>query len=507
MSNEIEKKEENVYVENTQEDVIDSEKYERPHLGKFEEMFEGVTLPLPGSEERKKMEKKLKRKIDISLLPMVFIMYVLNYLDRNNIAAAKLGSLEKDLNMNSSQYSTCQGVLFIGYILMSVPSNVILEKIGRPRFFIPGAMLLWGLISTCIGAVHNFGTMVFLRILLGALEAPFLPGVIFYLSCWYTTRELAKRSALFICGSWLSGAFSGLIAYGVMDNMDGVRGLASWRWLFIIEGAATMFAAIVAMIILPELPATTRWLTKQERMLGVLRMTEDAGKADEDVTNDGETEGALYGLKLCFTDKKVLFFWVLLFSTCVAAGINTVFPTIVASLGYGTAETYLLTAPPWVLVSITSVLNSFHSDHTGERFWHIVVGPAISLCAFIIGIATTKTAPRYVSMMLLLQIYSSYSLIFTWVTNNLPRPPIKRAAAIALINVGANIPNVFVTYFYYNGSEPHFYVGFGICMAFLAFAIFMMFVIRFHLKTLNKRMDNGETIDGMDPATGWRFVY
>ncbi|CAN6674945.1 high-affinity nicotinic acid transporter [Trichomonascus vanleenenianus] len=485
-----------------------TQKYERPHLGKWEELFQDMEAPAPGTEERKNLERKLKWKLDLTILPLVFLMYILNYLDRNNLAAAKLGTIEKDLNINSSQFATAQGVLFIGYILASVPANVILERIGRPSKFIPGAMLIWGLISTCVGSVNSFGGLVACRILLGAFESVFYPGVIFYLSCWYTRREIAKRSSLFVAGSWLSGAFSGLIAYGVLDNMDGTDGRAAWRWLFIIEGVATMGVAIISMIVLPELPATTWWLSREERLIGVVRMTEDVGTADDDSSGDtaGEEVSALYGLKLAVTDKKVILFWCLLFCTTVSAGVNTVFPTIVDSLGFDREKTLLLTAPPWVLCTITSVINSFHSDITGERFWHIVVGPAIALAAFIIGIATTQTAARYVCMMLILQIYTSYSLMYAWIVNNIPRPPVKRAAAIALINIGANIPNIWVPYLYSFGS-PHFYAGFGVCIAFLVGCLTMLFVIRFYLNKLNQKLDRGEMVDGLDPATGFRFFY
>lgn len=483
-------------------------KYERPHLGKWEEKFQDVHLPAPGTPERKKLEKKLKLKIDFAILPLVILMYILNYLDRNNLASAKLGTIMEDLDINSSEFATAQGVLFIGYILASVPSNILLERIGKPSKYLPTAMLCWGLLSAVVGAIHNFGSLVAIRVLLGVFESAFYPGVIFYLSCWYTRREIAKRSSLFVAGSWISGAFSGLIAYGVLDNMQGTHGKAAWRWLFIIEGVATMGVALIALVVLPDIPATTWWLSKEEQCLGVVRMAEDVGAADDDTSGatSGEEASAWYGLRLALKDEKVLLFWILLFATCVAAGVNTVFPQIVDSLGYSQSKTLLMTAPPWLLVTITSVLNAFHSDITGERFWHIVYGPSVSLVAFILGIATTNTAARYVCMMLILQIYSSYSLMYAWVVNNIPRPPVKRAAAVALINIGANIPNIWVPYLYASGA-PHFYVGFGVCIAFLVICISMLFVMRFHLARLNKKLDSGTWVDGMDPATGFRFFY
>ncbi|KAK9455922.1 major facilitator superfamily domain-containing protein [Dipodascopsis uninucleata] len=487
--------------------------------GAYDGEFDGVSVPPKGTPERDAMERKLKRKIDFTILPIVFCMYILNYLDRNNIAAAKLGTLVEDLNLTGTQYTTCVSILFVGYILMQVPSNLILERLGRPSLYLPGAMAIWGVLSACTGAVHSYGGLVAIRFLIGFAEAVFYPGVVFYLSCWYTKYEMAKRSAIFVCGSWLSGAFSGLISYAVLKDLDGKRGLAAWRWLFIIEGAVTVAFSLLAIFVLPELPATTRWLSKEERLLGVIRMIEDVGKKDDDHEIDHTEDThvvpntvlekikiALEGFQLAAKDIKVLILFQIMFSYAVSAGVNTVFPTIVSSLGYERKETLLLTAPPWCLVAITSVLNCYHSDYTGERFWHMVWGPALSLTGFLIGLATTKTAPRYVAMMLILQIYNSWSLGFTWIASTISRPPIKRAAAVACVNIGGNIPNVFVPYIFYNGSSPHYYAGFSVCLSFAAIGMTGCVLLKLKLNKLNKKLANGETVDGFDGSTGFRFI-
>lgn len=487
----------------------DTGKYTRPHLGKFEEMFAGVEAPPPMTEERLVIEKKLKRKIDMTILPCVLFMYILNYLDRNNIAAAKLGGMMEDLGLTASQFSTCQILLFAGYIPATIPSNILLEKVGRPRFFISGAMLLWGVLSACVTKVNSFAGLCVLRVFIGVFEATFYPGVIFYLSCWYTRREIGVRAAIYVAGSWLSGAFSGLIAEGVLNNLDGVRGLEAWRWLFLIEGVATVAFSFFCMLILPELPATTRWLSPEERLVGVLRMVEDIGTTDEDVlVESGEKQGPLAGVILVLKDPKAYMFVALVFFIASAAGINAVFPTIVNSLGYSYSTTLYLTVPPWVLVAFTSLINSWHSDRVGERFWHCMIGPCISFIGFIIGISTLKFGARYTCMLLMLQMYTSWSLFFSWGVNNMPRPPIKRAAAVAIMNIGANIPNLYVPYlFNANGAAPHFYAGFGFCIAMLLCAISVMVGIRIVLAIQNKKLNNGETVDGMSPESGFRFLY
>ncbi|CAG8294995.1 unnamed protein product [Penicillium salamii] len=175
-------------------------------------------------EEREKMEKKLVRKIDTRLLIMIVVMYILNYLDRNNIASAKLAGLEEDLNLKGEQYQF---------------RPMILNKFGKPSIFLPGCMLAWGILSTCTAATKSYGGLLACRFILGFVEAAYFPGCLYLLSAWYTRKELVKRTAFLYSGSLISGAFSGLIAAGITNGLSGARGISAWRWLFIIEGAIT----------------------------------------------------------------------------------------------------------------------------------------------------------------------------------------------------------------------------------------------------------------------------
>ena len=185
--------------------------------------------------ERAAIEKRLKLKLDLRC-GLFVIIYIMNYLDRNNIAAARLGGLQDDLNMDNTEYATCLGILYVGYILTQVPSNIYINRISRPSYYIASAMFVWGLISTLTGNVQNFVGMVMIRFFLGIVEAVFLPGALLILSKWYTRRELTKRNAILFCGNLIANAFSALVGAAVLPNMKGVLGHAAWRWLFWIEG-------------------------------------------------------------------------------------------------------------------------------------------------------------------------------------------------------------------------------------------------------------------------------
>lgn len=185
------------------------------------------------ASQHKARTTRLLRKIDLHLLPFLIVMYLLNFLDRSNLAQARQGSLESDLGMKGTDFNLATSIFFVGYLLMQLPSNMLITRV-QPRVYLSTAMVLWGVVSTCNAAAHSFGALVAIRFCLGFVEAPFFPGAIFLMSSWYTRAELVRRIAWFYSGNALANMFGGLLAAGILGNLDGDMGLASWRWLFII---------------------------------------------------------------------------------------------------------------------------------------------------------------------------------------------------------------------------------------------------------------------------------
>ncbi|OJD30853.1 pantothenate transporter liz1 [Diplodia corticola] len=460
-------------------------------------------------EQRTEMEAKLRRKIDLRLMPMIIIMYILNYIDRNNIAAARLSGMEEDLGLSESQYLTSVSILFVGYLLMQVPSNLYLNKIGLPAIYLPTCMIIWGVISTATAACQSFGGLVACRFFLGFIEAAYFPGCLFFLSSWYTRKELGLRTAILYSGALISGAFSGLIAAGIRGNMDGDRGLRAWRWLFIIEGVVTIFIASFGFFILPNFPRTTKWLTEEERQLAVWRLQEDIGMDD---WTGAEDQSLWIGFKLACMDVKMWVLMGLLFGIVSAGSVTTFFPSVVETIGYGQVETLLLTAPPYILAVITTALNAWHADKTGERYLHVVLPICLGIVSFILAAATHATAPRYVAMMLMVSgVYTGYVVVLAWISNTIPRPPAKRAAALAFINAVSNSSSIWTSYLYIN--PPGYVIAFSVDCAMLGLAVICATILRFILVRLNKKLDRGEHVEGAVNAVpgqaadrGFRFL-
>lgn len=189
---------------------------------------------------------------------------------------------------------------------MQLPSNMILTRV-RPSLYIPLWVCAWSCISAATAATHNYQHLVVIRFFLGFAEAPFFPGAFYLLSCWYTKKELALRTAVLYSGLVLATAFSGLLAAGIFAGLDQVRGLEGWRWLFIIEGAASFAIAIAALPLIPDFPhsstGSARWLlTPEEREFAGVRIRNDQ------VSNQESNNSIWYGVKSALKDYRVFVF-------------------------------------------------------------------------------------------------------------------------------------------------------------------------------------------------------
>ncbi|UDD54636.1 hypothetical protein AFCA_002282 [Aspergillus flavus] len=252
---------------------------------------------LSGSEYTT-LGRKAILKLDSRVMPCMVIMYIMNYLDRQNIASAKLAGIEEDLSMNDVQYQTCISILFIGYILMQVPSNIIVGKIERPGLYICISMALWGVISACMASVKNYSGILVCRFFLGFVEAIFFPGALFYMSLFYNRKQYALRTAILYSGSQLGNAFGGLFAIAIL-KLDGVHGLAGWRWLFLVEGVATVGLALILAFILPNSLKSLLGFTKLEKEYLQWNFESDQGQQD-----NADEVGAWKGTMMALTDPK-----------------------------------------------------------------------------------------------------------------------------------------------------------------------------------------------------------
>lgn len=452
-----------------------------------------------GPESRRLLEKKLLFKVDLRM-SILIVIYILNYIDRNNAAAARLRGFEDDLNLTGQQFPTLLSILYVGYIIMQIPSNMFLNWLGRPSLYLPFCMVVWGVISVLTGITKNFIGALLTRFFLGFVEAAFFPGALFLLSKWYTRQELGLRTAMLYVGNITSNAFGTLMASGILSGMQGKLGHAAWRWLFYIEGSLTIAVALLAVFILPDFPATSKWLSPEERSLAMKRMEEDAGVGDED-----QAEGRANGLVLALSDWRVWFTALALTAQTVALSFNAFFPTLTATLGYNRTVTLLLCAPPWIFAAIVVFTLSRHSDKSQERFYHILGSYLVGIVGFIIAVSTMNTAARYIALFLMAQSYAGLIVFLAWISNTFARPPSKRAVALAFINAFSQLGNIGGSYVWPSGWGPTYRNSYGICIATSGFGILLCFIFKLHLQSLNRKAEAEEREKGVE-RPGFRYI-
>ncbi|KAK5196811.1 hypothetical protein LTR72_001804 [Exophiala xenobiotica] len=205
-------------------------------------------------EAEARLERRLKWKIDLVILPMMALMYFLS---------SMVAGMTEDLNISPKQYSNLASIFLVGYIVFQIPGTVLVRLIGPPVQF-SCAMMMWGVFTACHVIANTYGTLMGLRFLVGVAEA-FLEGGVFYLSFWYTYTELATRGAIFYSTSALAGSFNGLIAYGIEKNLAGDRGWEPWQWLYLVEGVLPIGCPLFLLLLLPGTPEKRHFLFTKRR--------------------------------------------------------------------------------------------------------------------------------------------------------------------------------------------------------------------------------------------------
>ncbi|KAI0005089.1 MFS general substrate transporter [Russula compacta] len=455
-------------------------------------------------EARLILERRLLRKLDLRMSILVLI-YVLNYVDRNNVSAARLEGFEADLHLKGQQFNTLLSILYVGYILMQIPSNLFLNYMGKPSIYLPTCMMLWGAISCLTGAAHNFTGAFLTRFFLGFVEAAFFPGALFLLSKWYKRSELGLRMALLSCGILISNAFGSLIASVILSEIRGNLGHAAWRWLFFVEGILTILVAVIAIFVLPDFPRNShRFLSSEEIRFAELRMREDVGIGDDDET---VRKGSRFpGLLEALCDWRVYWLALALASLVVSLSFNAFFPTLTATLGYSPTVTLLLCAPPWIFATVMAFAVSRHSDVTEERFFHIVIPLFVGIIGFVIAISTMRLVARYFALFLMAQSYSGFICFLTWTSNTFARTPSKRAVALAFINAFSQLGNIAGSYVWQKSWGPTYVRSYVICVSTNGLCIAMCFIFRQVLSKENKRLEQHDLSANRSRRPGYRFM-
>jgi MFS transporter, ACS family, tartrate transporter len=368
------------------------------------------------------------RKITLRLIPFIFILYIVAWLDRVNVGFAAL-QMNSDLGFSSAAFGFGSGVFFLGYCLFEVPSNLILHRVGARRW-IARIMMTWGAISVGMIFVRTTFAFYILRFLLGAAEAGFFPGVIYYLSHWYPEAQRARAIAAFMTAVPVSGVVGGPLS-GVLLSLNGVLGLAGWQWLFLVEGLPAILLGVIVLVYLTDRPEAADWLSSSEKdwLLSRLAAERDSRGAAHPVgIVSALTNPTIWQLGIIFLLAAIGFY-----------GYSFWGPLLIKSLtGSSDLGVGIVIGLISAVTIILMLLNSAHSDRTDERPWHVSV-PLLTMAAGFFGCAVLRQPILAVFSLALVPIghCAAYGPFWSMPTRFLTGAP--AAAGIALVVTIANV--------------------------------------------------------------------
>ncbi|OJD27884.1 hypothetical protein ACJ73_00722 [Blastomyces percursus] len=433
--------------------------------------------------------KKCVRKIDWRLPPVLMILYLCAYIDRANIGNAKIEGLLEDLHMSGSQYNIALAIFFVPYVLCEVPSNILLGRFKRSSTYIGILTLGWGIVMTLTCVVKNFAGLVVTRFLLGVFEAGFFPGAVWTISRWYLPHETQTRLAIFYTASALAGAFSGLLAFG-LAKLDGIGGLEGWRWIFLVEGAASVLLGVACFFILVDTPSlSTSWLEPQEIRYLELRLLAQRGRQVVDEgANKFDWKTLLSVLKDGHLYLQVLNFW----SNAVPNyGLKFTMPQIIKNMGYTSANAQLLTMPPYFAGAISAYVSSLYADKYRWRMPPIVTGQLCVIVGFSILFSKAAEIESNISLcyfavvLACIGFYPILPATNAWTLNNLAGER-KRAMGIAFMISMGNCGGIPGSFIYLEREKPKYPTGFGSSFAFASAGVLAALTLEFIFTTKNK---------------------
>ncbi|KXS10323.1 MFS general substrate transporter [Gonapodya prolifera JEL478] len=352
---------------------------------------DGKMTPINEKDWDPEVEKRLVRKLDILLVPFTSLMLLLAFIDRVNLANATVlqpntpDSFNNSLGLVGNQFNWATAIFAAGMFVLDIPSNFMVKKFSA-RVWLSRIMVTWGIVVVAEAFVTNFTGIMVARFFLGVAEAGLLPGVVFYFSFWYLPEERAGRLAIFYSMQPFGGGWSGLLAIAI-DHMNGVAGLKSWQWLFILEGIPAIILGVVAYFALLEFPhSPSTYLTEEERQIAIRRMPPAAPKSTD------ETFDWVAFRRDATNPLTYFFFFAYFFAAMPAASGTTFIPTVIRGLGYtSSVQINLLSIPFNWFAFLGAIINGLHSDFTRERYWHIVFPLSIAtFSSLITGIGSLR---------------------------------------------------------------------------------------------------------------------
>jgi ACS family tartrate transporter-like MFS transporter len=371
------------------------------------------------------------RKLRTHIIPFVFVLFMIAFVDRINIGFAAL-TMNKELAVTSQQFGLVAGIFFFGYFVFEIPSNLLLHRIGA-RIWIARILISWGIVAVLMGFARTATHLYLLRFLLGVAEAGYIPGILLYLTYWFNQRRLAHAIALFCAANPVASVVGAPISGVILDRIHWF-GFSSWRWLLILEGVPAVLGGLLTYFLLPDRPAKAKFLTTEEKdwLIGELKREEEQ-KVSKSQISIGQTlvHGRVWHLTGAYFFALVGMYAMNFWMPQLVKALSTQRSN--ASVGIFVMIPYLAAVPAMILVSRSS-------DHTLERRYHILIPEMVAAIALLL-LGTITPHSAFLSVALWCFVASGiYCLLGPfWSLPNEFLTGFSAAAGIALINSFGNL--------------------------------------------------------------------
>ncbi|KFA67518.1 hypothetical protein S40285_08002 [Stachybotrys chlorohalonatus IBT 40285] len=400
-------------------------------------------------------EKAIRRKFDVTITPLVTLLYMLCAIDRANIGNARIEGMTDDLNLIGVRYNLILTVFFIFYLAVEIPSNVILKNVG-PRFYLPSLVFCFGLVSLCTAFVRSYRTMLIARALLGIFEGGAMPGTAFFLSCFYKKSELFFRMSIFIASSSLASSFGGLLAAGLSqipswgtDDMIITR----WRNIFFFEGLFTVLVALLAPIWMPNSPATWKFLNPRQRYIAAERLRRENVIRSEEKVTWRHVRLAIFNIH---TNVCAFCFFV---TNSAVQGFGAFIPTILREFGWTSTEAQLRSVPPYLTACCVTIALGYLSDKINKRGIFMAGALLFSITGFAILKFSDDINAKYGAVFLnCIGCFAASSGFLSWGINNAGSPAVAAVAGGYMVMIGS-MGGVLSTWTYLSTDGPLFPIG------------------------------------------------
>ncbi|OAL43136.1 MFS general substrate transporter [Pyrenochaeta sp. DS3sAY3a] len=455
-------------------------------------------------DEQRKMEAKVLRKVDYRLIPILGLLYSVAGLDRVNLSNARVAGMNKDLRFDiGDRYSIALLVFFITYCLFEMPTTLLLRPIGPPRL-LNGLAVSWGIVMLGMGFINDWRLIVVCRMLIGVLEAGFLPCCMYLLSTWYQRFEIQQRVSWWYLINLFVSAFGNILAWAIV-KLNGAHGIAGWRWIFIVEGAATIGIAIIGYFLVIGFPDTMlasnklQGFTQQELEVVLDRIDRDRQDSKPDKLTWPKFRQHVSNWEL----------WVygFMFLTCSAPiyafayFIQIILGTIVDS----TALVFLLCAPPYLVSIFWTVLCAYLADRTRLRMPWMLMNAAVTFVGLLIVAYSTNSGARYFGVFLGVSgCNANLPTIIAFQSNNV-RSNSRRTVANGVQFVFAAIGGIYASTTFMQKEYPTYRTGVWCAIATQFLLIILCVVMFLHFRRKNNAADTGREV--IQEEESFRYTY